>query len=270
MYRILSMSVNIHPTAIIEEGALLGNNVKIGAYSIVGANVELGDDVVIHPHVVVQGHTKIGSGTQIFSFSSIGSAPQDLKYHGELSSLIIGKNNVIREHVTMNPGTESGGRITSVGDGCLFMVGAHVAHDCVVGNNCILANQATLAGHVVLGDHVVIGGLSAIHQFVRIGEHAMIGGMTGVDSDVIPFGRVRGERGFLAGLNLIGLERRGFTKDDVKTIQRAYNMLFSQDGNMDERIKKVSESFASSELVVQLVQFALGKTRFPLCQPQRK
>jgi UDP-N-acetylglucosamine acyltransferase len=262
------MTVTIHPTAIIEPGAQLGEGVRVGAYSIIGAHVVLGDNVVVHPHVVITGHTTIGAGTQIYPFASIGSAPQDLKYHGEESRLVIGARNVIREHVTMNP--ESGGMETIVGDGGLFMVGVHIAHDCRVGNNVILANQATLAGHVVVGDHVVIGGLSAVHQWIRIGEHAMIGGMTGVENDVIPYGRVKGERGFLAGLNLIGLERRGFTKDQIKMLQRAYNQLFADQGTLEERLETVANNYAAEELVQDLIEFARGKTRFPLCQPPKK
>lgn len=264
------MTAQIHSTAIIEPGAQLGENVRVGAYSIIGAHVVLGDNVVVHPHVVITGHTNIGAGTQIYPFSSIGSAPQDLKYRGEESKLIIGERNVIREHVTMNPGTESGGMETRVGSGGLFMVGVHVAHDCRVGDSVIMANQATLAGHVVVGDHAVIGGLSAVHQFIRIGEHAMIGGMTGVENDVIPYGRVKGERGFLAGLNLIGLERRGFTKDQVKALQRAFNQLFGDEGTLEQRLESVEQDYAQEELVMQLITFARAKTRFPLCQPPKK
>jgi UDP-N-acetylglucosamine acyltransferase len=264
------MTTQIHPTAIIEPGAMLGDNVRIGAYSIIGQHVVLGDNCVIHPHVVISGHTTIGAGTQIYPFASIGSAPQDLKYKGEPSRLIIGDRNVIREYVTMNPGTEGGGMETRIGDGGLFMTGAHVAHDCQVGNNVILANQAAIAGHVVVGDNVVIGGLSGVHQFVRIGEHAMIGGMTGVENDVIPYGRVKGERGFLAGLNLTGLERRGFTKDQIKILQRAFNQLFSEEGTLEQRLEDVEKEFSSEDLVMDLLRFARAKTRFPLCQPPKK
>ena len=264
------MTAHIHPTAIIEPGATLGANVRIGAYSIIGQHVTLGDDCVIHPHVVISGHTTIGAGTQIYPFASIGSVPQDLKYHGEPSRLTIGERNVIREHVTMNPGTEGGGMETKVGNRGLFMVGAHVAHDCVVGDHVILANNVAIAGHVVVGDHAVIGGQSAVHQFVRIGEHAMIGGMTGVENDVIPYGRVKGERGFLAGLNLIGLERRGFSKDQIKMLQRAFNQLFDDDGTLEQRIEEVEKAFAGEVLVMDLIRFARAKTRFPLCQPPKK
>lgn len=266
----MTTTTHIHPTAIIEPGATLGANVRVGAYSIIGQHVTLGDDCVVHPHVVIAGHTTIGAGTQIYPFSSIGSPPQDLKYGGEPSRLTIGERNVIREHVTMNPGTAGGGMETKIGNRGLFMVGAHIAHDCVVGDHVIFANNVAIAGHVVVGDHVVIGGQSGVHQFVRIGEHAMIGGMTGVENDVIPYGRVKGERGFLAGLNLIGLERRGFTKDQIKTLQRAFNQLFDDEGTLEQRLEDVESEFSAEGLVMDLVRFARAKTRFPLCQPPKK
>jgi len=232
----------IHPTAIIHPGAV----------------------------IVVEGRTEIGAGTEIFPFASIGHAPQDLKFHGEESRLIIGKNNKIREHVTMNPGTEFGGLETRVGDNCLFMMSCHIAHDCMIGNNVIMANNATLGGHVMVGDFAFIGGLAAVHQFIRIGTHAVIGGMSGVENDVIPFGRVKGERAFLAGLNLIGLERRGFDKDGIRVLQKAYNQLFADDGTMEERLAQVEKDFVDQPHVLEMVQFAREKTRFPLCQPPRK
>ena len=264
------MSALIHPTAIIEDGARLGENVSVSAYSIIGPNVKLGDNVTIHSHVVVGGDTEIGDGTKIFPFASIGLQPQDLKFKGEQSKLIIGKNNTIREHVTMNPGTEDGGMETVIGDNGLFMMACHVAHDCRIGNNVIMANNATLAGHVQVGDFVVIGGLSAVHQFIRIGHNAVIGGMSGVDTDVIPFGRVKGERAFLAGLNLIGLERTGFGKDDIKSLQRAYKELFNGEGTMDQRIEKMAKNYEQDELVMKVVNFARNKKRFPLCHPVKR
>lgn len=264
------MTQAIHPTAVIETGAELGANVRIGPYCVVGAHVILRDNVVLHSHVVIGGHTTIGAGTQIFPFASIGSAPQDLKFGGEPSRLIIGENNTIREHVTMNPGTEGGGMETVVGNNGLFMMASHVAHDCHIGNNVIMANNATLGGHVHVGDHAVIGGLAAVHQFVRIGEHAVIGGMSGVENDVIPFGRVKGERAFLAGLNLIGLERRGFTKDQIKLLQRAFNQLFGDEGTLEQRLESVEQDYAGEMLVMDVVRFARAKTRFPLCQPPKK
>lgn len=266
----MSMTDHIHPTAIIHPKAGLGKNVRIGPYSVVGEYVTLADNVSLHSHVVVEGRTSIGEGTEIFPFASIGHAPQDLKFHGEESRLVIGKNNKIREHVTMNPGTEFGGLETRIGDNGLFMMACHVAHDCILGNNIIMANNATLGGHVVVGDFAFIGGLAAVHQFIRIGTHAVIGGMSGVENDVIPYGRVKGERAFLAGLNLIGLERRGFSKDDVKVLQKAYNQLFADDGTLEERMTQVEKDFAEQAHVMELIEFARAKTRFPLCQPSRK
>ena len=264
------MSQSIHPTAILEDGVTLGDDVTIGPYCVIGAGVKLGDKVTLKSHVVVEGSTEIGEGTTIFPFASIGTQPQDLKFSGEDSRLVIGKNNTIREHVTMNPGTKSGRMETVVGDNCLFMMAAHVAHDCIVGNNVIMANNATLAGHVEVGNFVIIGGLSAIHQFSRIGDHAIIGGMSGVENDVIPYGRVKGERAFLKGLNLVGLERRGFSKDDIKAMQKAFNALFSANGTFEERLKAVTQSYQGNENVMKIIDFAQAKTDSPLCQPQKK
>ncbi|MDH5723115.1 MAG: acyl-ACP--UDP-N-acetylglucosamine O-acyltransferase [Alphaproteobacteria bacterium] len=264
------MTQNIHPTAIIEDGAQIGKNVYVGAYCTIGPRVVLGDNVHLRAHVHVEGITIIGDGTEIYPFASIGTPPQDLKYAGEETVLEIGKNNKIREHVTMNPGTVQDKGKTVIGDNCLFMMASHVAHDCVIGNNVILANNATLGGHVHVGDYAVLGGLSAVHQFVRIGSHAIIGGMSGVENDVIPYGRVKGDRAFLAGLNLIGLERRGFTKEDIRKLQRAFNQLFGNEGTLDQRIESVSEDFSDDNLVMSIIGFAKEKTKFPLCQPRKK
>ena len=265
------MSQNIHPKAIIEDGAQIGADVNVGPYCIVGANVSLGDGVTLKSHVVVEGRTTIGKGTTVYPFASLGTAPQDLKYAGEPSTLIIGENNTIREHVTMNPGTEANGRMeTTVGDNCLFMMGSHVAHDCVVGSNVILANNATLAGHVEVGDFAIIGGLSAVHQFARIGEHAMIGGMSGVENDVIPYGLVKGERASLHGLNIIGLKRRGFDNAQVKALQSAYADLYADDGTLDARIQKIANDYADQDSVEKLIEFAQGDSKMPLCQPAKK
>lgn len=262
------MSSNIHPTAIVEEGAEISPSASIGPYCIIGPHVKIRNGVTLKAHAVVEGHTEIGEGTVIFPFASLGTSPQDLKYDGEPSKLVIGKNNTIREHVTMNPGTKGGAMKTIVGDNCLFMMACHVAHDCVIGNNVIMANNATLGGHVIVGDYVVIGGLAAVHQFIRIGEHAVIGGMSGVESDIIPYGRVKGDRAFLAGLNLIGLERRGFSKDQIKNIQKAVNQLFGDEGTLEERLEEVETDFAEDKAVQNIIRFAREKTRFPLCQPR--
>lgn len=255
----------IHPTAIVDPKAKIGTNVSIGPYCVIGPNVTLGDNVELKSHVVIDGHTTVGEGTRVFPFASLGHAPQDLKYHGEPSELIIGKNNTIREHVTMNPGTEGGGMKTVIGDNGLFMMAVHVAHDCIIGDRVIMANNATLGGHVHVGDNVLIGGLAAVHQFVRIGSFAVIGGMSGVESDVIPFGRVKGERAHLAGLNLIGLERGGFEKDKVKALQKATKELFDGEGTLDERIEKMASDYAGDNAIMQVIEFARGRERFGLC-----
>ena len=258
---------DIHPTAIVDPKAELGSGVKIGPYSVVGADVRLGDRVELMSHVVVAGSTTVGAETRIFPFSSIGHQPQDLKYKGEPSSLEIGARNVIREHVTMNPGTDGGGLLTRVGDDCLFMVGAHVAHDCMVGNNVILVNSATLGGHVTIEDWAIIGGLSAVHQFVRIGKHAMIGGKTGVEHDVIPYGIVTGNRAKLEGLNIVGLKRRGFSRDLIHEIRKAYRMIFAEEGTMAERLQDVIEDFSGNEPVMEIVNFINSDSPRRICQP---
>lgn len=262
------MTEQIHPTAVIGKGAVLGDNVKIGPYCVIGPHVRLGDGVELKSHVVVDGHTSIGDETIVFPFASLGHAPQDLKYKGEKSELLIGKRNKIREHVTMNPGTEGDKMRTVVGDNCLFMMASHVAHDCVVGNNVILANNATLAGHVEVGDYSIIGGLSAVHQFVRIGPFAMIGGMSGVEYDVIPFGLVKGERAHLAGLNYIGLERRGFTKEQVQTLMRAFKQLFESGGTLSERTEKVANDYKNEQAVMRMIDFIRAKEGRSLLQPK--
>ncbi|MBO6783161.1 MAG: acyl-ACP--UDP-N-acetylglucosamine O-acyltransferase [Alphaproteobacteria bacterium] len=258
----------VHPTAVVEDGAQLGGNVEIGPYCVVGADVSLGDGVRLHSHVVVGGRTRIGAQTEIFPFASIGLAPQDLKYGGEKSELVIGERVRIREHVTMNPGTEGGGMLTQVGDDCLFMVGSHVAHDCIVGNSVILANNATLAGHVEVGDFAIIGGLSAVHQFVRIGAHAMIGGMSGVEHDLIPFGSAMGERARLRGLNLVGLQRRDFSRDEITNLRTAYRLLFAQEGTMQERIDDVVSMYGGDEGVMEIVEFVRSDSSRAILQPK--
>lgn len=262
------MTVSIHPTAVIDPAAKLGEGVEVGPLCVVGPDVVLGDRVRLVSHVAISGRTTVGDETVIYPFASIGHRPQDLKFKGELSELVIGKRNQIREHVTMSPGTEGGGLMTRVGDDGLFMVGVHVAHDCVVGNHAVMANNATLAGHVVVGDHVTIGGLSAVHQFVRIGSHAMIGGMSGVEKDVIPYGLVMGERARLAGLNLIGLERRGFAKEDIHALRAAYRLLFANDGTFAERVEDVGRDFSDKLLVNDVLSFIRAKASRSLCQPR--
>ncbi len=256
-----------HPTAIVDPGARIGDNVTIGPYCTVGPDVELGDGVSLMSHVVVDGRTAIGANTRIFPFASIGLQPQDLKYKGEASELIIGCNNVIREQVTMNPGTEGGGMVTRIGNNCLFMVGAHVAHDCQVGDHVIMVNNATLGGHVHLDEWAIIGGLSAVHQFVRVGRHAMIGGMSGVENDVIPYGSVMGNRARLSGLNIIGLRRRKFNREIIQALRSAYRLMFAQEGTLVERLEDVSRLFEGNEPVMEIVDFIRAESSRSICQP---
>lgn len=258
----------IHPTAIIHESATIGSDVAIGPYCVVGEHVTLEDKVELKAHVVVDGRTAIGESTVIYPFASIGSDPQDLKYDGEPSTLSIGAHNKIREYVTIQPGTEADKMHTEVGDHCLMMNGVHIAHDCVIGNHVVLASNATVAGHVEVGDHAVIGGLSGIHQFVRIGEHAMIGGMSGIEHDVIPYGQANGERASLMGLNLIGLKRRGFKREDIQTLRAAYRMLFAAEGNLAERIDDVEKQFSENNVVRDILHFIRKESSRAICQPK--
>lgn len=258
----------IHPTAIVDAEAVVAETVHVGPFCLVGPDVQLGEQVKLHSHVVVAGRTSIGDGTEIFPFASIGHPPQDLKYKGEPSRLVIGGNCRIREHVTMNPGTEGGGMLTQVGDNCLFMASAHVAHDCIVGNNVIMANNATLAGHVEIGDFAIIGGLAAVQQFVRIGAHAMIGGMSGIVNDVIPYGIVAGAHASLSGLNLVGLRRRGFSQEEIKALRDAYRLLFGDHGTMAERLTEVEATLATVAPVRSMVDFARQSSDRGLLKPR--
>jgi UDP-N-acetylglucosamine acyltransferase len=261
--------MSIHPTAVIEKGAKLADGVTVGPYCVIGPEVTIGANAVLHSHVAISGRTTIGKDCKIFPFASLGFAPQDLKYAGEKSELVIGDRVTIREHVTMNPGTQGGGMLTRVGDDCLFMVGSHVAHDCLIGNHVILVNNATLGGHVVIGDFAIIGGLSAVHQFVRIGAHAMIGGMSGVEHDVIPFGSVMGERANLAGLNLVGLKRRGFDRDTIHALRAAYRQLFDGSaGTLDSRAESVSKTYGEVPVIAEVVAFVRAESKRQICVPK--
>lgn len=262
-----SAPAEIHPTAIVEPGAEIGPGCKIGPWCIVGPEVVLGADVVLHSHVVVTGITSVGAGTRIFPFASIGHEPQDLKYAGEPTRLVIGERNTIREYVTMNPGTVGGGGETRVGDGNLFMMSVHVGHDCRVGSGVVIANSVALAGHVTVEDQVVIGGLSGIQQFCRIGRGAMIGGMSGIVGDVIPFGTTTGERAHLAGLNLTGLRRRGADRDEVHELRAAFAEIL-EDGTMlfQDRVGRAAERYPENGLIGEIVRFVRteGAKRFTL------
>ena len=246
----------------------MAKDVAVGPYCVVGEDVVLGAGVSLKSHVVIDGRTTIGDGTRIFPFASIGLEPQDLKYAGEESSLIIGCGNTIRECVTMNPGTAGGGMVTRIGDNCLFMTGAHVAHDCQIGDHVILVNNATLGGHVVIEDYAILGGLSAVHQYVRIGRHAMIGGMSGVERDVIPYGQVMGDRARLTGLNIIGMQRRGFGREDIQALRNAYQVLFHSPGTLSDRVGATADRFAGVGPVADIIDFIRADSSRAICQPK--
>ena len=245
----------IHPSAVVEHGAALGEGVEIGPFCHIGAHVKLGDGVKLISHVAVSGETEIGARTRIFPFASIGHEPQDLKYKGERTTLTVGADCLIRESVTMNPGTQGGGGETIVGDHCAFLAGSHVAHDCRIGTGVVLSNNVMLAGHCRVGDYAILGGGAAAHQFVRIGAHAFVGGLTGLTEDLIPFGVAVGDRAKLAGINVVGMKRRGFTLDDVQGVRRAYKALFAEEGTLQGRIEAVAREFAENTAVQMIVAF---------------
>ena len=258
----------IPPTAIIEDGAVLGDGCKIGPYSIVGADTEIGNDCELVSHAVVTGRTKIGSGAKIFPFASIGHQPQDLKYHGEPSTLTVGKNCIIREGVTLNPGTEGGGMSTTIGDDCAFLANSHVGHDCHVGNSVIFSNNVMLAGHCHIDNFVIIGGGAAVIQFARVGPHAFVGGMSGLENDLIPYGMAIGNRAYLSGLNIVGLQRRGFSREAIHDLRRAYRLLFAEEGTLAERVEDVGTEFSEHPVVNEILEFIRLGGKRSLCTPR--
>ncbi|MHA6262040.1 acyl-ACP--UDP-N-acetylglucosamine O-acyltransferase [Arenibacterium sp. CAU 1754] len=247
----------IHPTAVVEDGAQLGEGCVIGPFCCVGSQVVLGDRVELKSHVVITGQTEIGEDTVVFPFAVIGEIPQDLKFKGEDSRLVIGARNRIREHVTMNAGTDGGGGVTRVGDDGLFMAGCHIAHDAQIGDRVIVVNSAAIAGHCVLEDDVIIGGLSGIHQWVRVGKGAIIGAVTMVTNDVIPYGLVQAPRGGLDGLNLVGLKRRGVARADITALRAAFQMLAQGEGTFQDRVRRLGDD-SDSAYVQDIVEFVLG------------
>jgi UDP-N-acetylglucosamine acyltransferase len=260
--------MTIHPTAIVEDGAKLGADVEIGPFCVIGPQVELGDGARLKSHVVLAGRTKIGARVKIFPFASIGHEPQDLKYRGEPSTLTIGADCLIREGVTMNPGTAGGRMATVIGDRCAFLANAHVGHDCLIGDNCVFSNNVMIAGHVTVGEFVICGGGAAVVQFARVGSHAFIGGMTGLAADLIPYGHAFGGRGHLTGLNLIGLKRRNFTRDQIHELRRAYRALFAPEGTLKERVEDVAEEFSGHTEVEDIIAFIREGGDKQLCMPQ--
>jgi UDP-N-acetylglucosamine acyltransferase len=256
----------IHETVIIDTKTKISSDVSIGPYSVIGPDVEIGESTIIHSHVNISGHTTIGKRNKIYPFASIGNDPQDLKYNGEETKLIIGDKNIIREYVTINPGTVVDGGKTIIGNNCLFMISSHVAHDCLVGNNVIIANNVPLGGHAIIEDNVIIGGNSAVQQFTRIGKMAMIGGMTGVLHDVIPYGLSTGNRNSLQGLNLIGLRRAKFENKKILGLSEAYKEIFATK-NLIENISKLNASFEDNVLVKEVIDFITKNKKRSICTP---
>lgn len=260
--------MSIHPTSIVEDGAILGDGVEIGPFCHIGPKVKLGDGVVLKSHAVVNGHTTIGARTKIYPFASVGYEPQDLKYKGEDTTLTIGSDCVIREGVTMNPGTATGRRATVVGNECFFLANSHVGHDSIIGDHCVFSNNVMIAGHVTVEDWVICGGGSAIVQYARVGAHAFVSGMTGIGADLIPFGLAFGSRGFLMGLNLVGLKRRNFSREQIHDLRKAYRALFALEGTLKERVEDVAEEFADNADVMLIVDFIRAGGDRALCTPE--
>ena len=257
----------IHNTSVINKKAKISNKVNIGPFCNIGPNVELSEGVELISNVHIEGNTIIGKNTKIFPFASIGTQPQDLKFNNEENSLLIGEQNIIREYVTINPGTEGGGSKTIIGNNCLFMISSHIAHDCIIGDNVIIANNVPLGGHVTIEDSVVIGGNSAVQQFTRIGRLAMIGGMTGVLKDVTPFGLSIGNRNYLQGLNLIGLRRKKYDNKKIMGLDKAYKEIFSSK-NLHENLSKINGEYKDNELVSEVIRFIERDKKRPICTPQ--
>ncbi|MEM7024624.1 MAG: acyl-ACP--UDP-N-acetylglucosamine O-acyltransferase [Pseudomonadota bacterium] len=258
----------VHPTAIVDTRAELADDVTVGPYCVVDANARLDVGVRLESHVVVTGRTSLGAGCRVFPFACLGHRPQDRKYRGEETALIIGRDNQIREHVTMHPGTAGGGGVTRIGHGGLFMASIHVAHDCQVGDGVIMANGVALGGHVEVQDHAFLGGLCAVHQFVRIGRQAMIGGLTGVENDVIPYGMVVGNRAQLNGLNIVGMRRHGIDSDEIQTLRLAYRLLFAPEGAFAERLEEVANQFAQHPRVMEIIRFVESAGSRSICLPR--
>ncbi len=260
----------IHKTAIVSDKAIIAPNVEIGPFCVIGDNVELAAGVKLCSHVCIDGRTYVGEETQIYPFASIGHIPQDLKYDGENSEVIIGKNNTIREYVTIHPGTKQGNMKTTIGNNCLFMVNSHIAHDCIVGNNVILANNATLGGHVTVGDYAILGGLSAVHQFVRIGAHAIVGGVSAIVEDLIPYGSAAGKRANLLGINITGMKRRNFARAEIHAVRHAFKEIFGQAQHYEsfaKRVELVMSKYGHIQSVAEIISFLRDNSVRSICLP---
>ena len=262
------MGIQVHPSAIVEDGAVLGEGVKIGPFCIVGRQSRLGDGVELVSHAVVTGNTSVGARTRIFPFASIGHEPQDLKYSGEANSLTIGEDCIIREGVTMNPGTAGDASRTVIGDRCVFLANAHVAHDCILGNGIIFSNGVLVAGHCKIGDNVILGGGAGVHQFCRIGRNAFIGGMAGVDNDVIPFGLALGNRAYLGGLNLVGMKRAGIGRESIHAARHAFREIFQSSSTVQQAVENLAPELAADPVVSSIASFIRESGDRSLCTPR--
>ena len=259
----------IHKTAVIDKNARIDANVEIGPYCVIGPNVEIGQDTKIQSHVSITGYTTIGKENKIYPFASIGNDPQDLKYKGEKTELVIGDGNTIREYTTINTGTVGGGGLTKIGDNSLLMIGVHIAHDCIIGDNVVIANSAAIAGHAEIGDQVIIGGNCGVQQFTRIGKMAMIGGMTGVSRDVIPYGVSLGNRNYLDGINIIGLRRKKISNKDIICLSDAYKEIFKTE-SLNENLSKLNGDFKDNIFVQEIIDFINKDKKRPICTPYSK
>jgi len=264
------LSAEIHPTALVADGAKIADGASIGPFCVIGPGASIGAGTRLTSHVVIEGRTTIGAGNTIGAFAVLGGPPQHTAYRGEDTALVIGDNNIIREHATMNIGTAPGGGVTRVGSGGFYMIESHVGHDCQVGDNVILTKQATLGGHCQIGDFVIVGGLAAVHQFTRVGRHAMIGGLAAVVKDVIPYGSVWGNHAHLEGLNLVGLKRRGFGRETINTLRAAYRLLFADEGTFQERLEDTVQTYSDCPEVMEIIDFIRADASRPLCLPDRE
>ncbi len=264
------MSSQVHPTAVVDPKAQIGEDVSIGPFCVIGLDVTLGARTKLMSHVVIDGVTTLGEDNVVYPFATLGGPPQHTAHKGEPTQLVIGDRNLIREHATMNTGTVGGGGVTRVGSDGLYMIESHVGHDCVVGDSVILTKQATLGGHCEVGDFVIVGGLAAVHQRTRVGRHAMIGGLAAVVKDVIPYGSVWGNHAHLEGLNLLGLKRRGFSRETINAMRAAYRMLFANEGTFNERLEDTVETYASCPEVMEIVDFIRADASRPICLPDRE
>ncbi|MGB7288344.1 MAG: acyl-ACP--UDP-N-acetylglucosamine O-acyltransferase [Salaquimonas sp.] len=264
------MSNNVHPSAVVEDGAQLGEDVIVGPFCHVGPNVKLANGVKLFSHAVIAGHTTIGANSRVFPFASLGHEPQDLKFHGEITTLDIGENCTIREGVTMNPGTAGDQGKTIIGNNCVFLANAHVAHDCILGNNIIFSNAVMVAGHCKIGDNVIMGGGAGVHQFCRIGNNAFVGGMAGLENDVIPYGVALGNRAYLGGLNVIGMKRAGLAREDIHAARAAYKHIFSGEQTILEAIDNIPEALSGNSVVQKIVDFVRSGENRSLCTPRGK